>query len=211
MHPLDFVTIPRDTYQLGWHFTESLPDTVVKALSSFVSMDQLMARFSPDRRVALAAFEIATTSVPFQDLIGDPYELADVTTIEALCAAVDARLAADNLRLPTEDELEAAAGGALFAWGMTVPDGIPYGSETSFARHKQPNAFGLRLNGDPYQVEICRHALKFGDGGGSICGGDPWPMAWLPLSPSFRLRNDDIAECFPETLETAHIRPVRRG
>ena len=208
---MKFITIPSGTYELGWRFTSSLPSAAVAGLSSLLSLEELTAWLSPHRKAALAAFEIASTPVAFQEVLGDPYELDGLSTIEALCDLVDTRLASDNLRLPTEDELEAAAGGALFTWGMELPDGIPYGTETSFVRHKEPNALGLVFTGDPYQQEICRHALKFGDGGRSICGGDPWPMAWLSLSPSFRFGNRDVAECLPETLETAYIRPVRRG
>jgi hypothetical protein len=211
MDHMSFVTIPAATYELGWRFSGSLPSGALDDVSSLISLDDLTARFSTHRKVALAAFEVAARSITLQSVLGDPHELEDVATIEGLCALIDARLACDNWRLPTEDELEAAAGGALFAWGMKLPDGIPYGAKTSFVGHKKPNSFGLTLNSDPYQVEICRHALKFGDGGSSICGDDPWPLAWLSLSPSFRLGDDDIAECFLETLETAHIRPVKRG
>ena len=35
-------------------------------------------------------------------------------------------------------------------------------------------------------------------------------LAWLTLSPSFRLLDDDVADCFVETLETCFVRPVRR-
>lgn len=206
-----FVPVAANTYELGWRFTSALPDAALESLSSVVGLQELFARFSPRRTVALAAFEIATTSIPFQDLIGDPYELEEIASIEALCSLIDEKLAPANLRLPTEDELEAAAGGSLFAWGTELPEGIPYGNETSFTRHKEPNALGLTLNSDPYQLEICRHALKLGDGGSAICGGDPWPMAWLSLSPCFRLSDDDVAECFVETLEATRIRPVRWG
>lgn len=208
---MKFITVPSATYELGWRFTSDLSSAAAATLATLVPPSEMVTRFSPHRKVALATFEIASTSVTFRSVLGDPYEIDGLSTIEALCDLVDTKLASDNLRLPTEDELEAAAGGTLFAWGMELPDGIPYGTGTSFVRHKEPNALGLAFAGDPYQVEICRHALKFGDGGSSICGSEPWPMAWLSLSPSFRLGNRDVAECFPETLEAAFIRPVRRG
>jgi hypothetical protein len=158
--------------------------------------------------VTLPEFEIATTVVPLCDLLGDPYEL-ELATIEDLCDLLDKVLRPGGLRIATEDELEAAAGGSLFPWGQEVPDGIPYGAQTSFVRHRQPNAFGLTLNNNPYKVEVCRTVLKFGDGGCAICGAEPWPIAWLTLSPSYRLTTDDIAEFFPETLEEAYVRPVK--
>lgn len=159
----------------------------------------------------MTPFDIAREAVPFSELIGDPYDPGDVDSIEALCDLVDERLAGDDLRLPSEDEIEAAAGGPLFPWGTTLPDGIPYGAGTSFVDHKKPNHLGLQPLGDPYKVELCRSALKFGDGGSAICGGDTWPIAWLALSPSFRLTTEDIQDCFLETLEECFIRPVRRG
>lgn len=206
----EFATIPGGLYELGWRYTDLLPESAVAELEGSGGLAWWLGRFSAARKLELPAFEIATTSIPFRDVAGDPYELEGTDTLEALCALLDEKLAARGWRLPTEDELEAAAGGSLFAWGSEVPDGIPYGKETSFVRHVEPNGRGLFLNSDPYRVEITRHAMKLGDGGTAICGGDPWPLAWLTLAPSFRLVDADIEECFPETLEGARIRPVKR-
>ncbi len=199
MNGLRYVTIPSGMYELGWRFTESMPAEALVELS----------RFAPHRTVVLSAFSIAATTVSFESVMGDPYELDELTSLNALCERIDAHLAKNGLRLPTEDELEAAAGGSLFPWGMEIPDGIPYGERTSFTKHQRLNDFGLALNADPYQVEIVRTALKLGDGGATICGSDPWPLAWLTLSPSYRLLEDMYEDCFTETLECARIRPVR--
>jgi hypothetical protein len=51
--------------------------------------------------------------------------------------------------------------------------------------------------------------MKLGDGGEAICGGYPWPAAWLALAPSFRMLDDDVAPAFHEFLEGTYIRPVR--
>jgi hypothetical protein len=162
--------------------------------------------------VGLAAFEIAQVSVPLEEILGDPYDLSeDIDSIAALCEAIDAELKFSGLRLPTEDELEAACGGQLFWWGMRVPDGRPYHTETSFHLHHQPNALGLLLNDDPYNLEVARSAFKLGDGGAALCGESPWPVAWLTLAPSWRLGEADVADLFLEHLETARIRPVRLG
>lgn len=207
---MDFVPIPAGTHELGWRFTADLPSNVTESLSGFLSQDDLVGKMSIHRRVALPGFDIAVEAVSLADIVGDPYELdEEVSTIAGLCDLIDARLHDMGWRLPTEDEFEAACGGSLFPWGMKVPDGIPYEAETTFEAHRGPNAFGLVLNADPYQVEVVRHALKMGDGGCSICGGDPWPMAWLSLSPRFRLLDDDVADCFTEILEEAWLRPVR--
>lgn len=202
---MDFVTIPGGEFDLGWRF--GLPEPLS---SNATAAEAYVARCSPKRRVTLASFDIAREAVRLSELVGDPYEL-DVLDLSELCELVDARLAERGLRLASEDELEVAAGGTLFPWGEQIPDGIPHGRETSFVAHQQPNAFGLRLLGDPYKTELARTALKFGDGGTSICGDDSGPLAWLTLSTCFRWMDRDIAECFPETLEETFVRPVRLG
>jgi hypothetical protein len=205
---LTFSTIPAGKYVLGWRFDDAFDVQARKGIEEFVAFDELKTRFSPERRVALPAFEIARVALPLDTLLGDPYDI-EADTISELCDAIDAALAPFDLRLPSEDELEAAAGGALFHWGLQIPDGIPYENETSFRGHRQDNGFSLRLNHDPYRVEIARNVLKFGDGGEAICGGYPWPIAWLALSPAYRLQDADVSECFPETLEAAWVRVVR--
>jgi len=209
---MDFVTVASATFDLGWRFTQRLPRDVAEAMRSQRLLTDEMPAFSPARRVTLPAFDIATDVVPLSALLGDPSGLdASVRTIAGVCELLDHALARDALRLATEDELEAACGGELFWWGMTVPDGRPYPGDTSFDLHLKPNARGMRLNQDPYRLEIVRDFFKLGDGGVSICGGEPWPAAWLALSPSFRVRDEDVGEAFVEFLETTFVRPVRRG
>jgi hypothetical protein len=206
---MDLVVVPGGTFELGWRFT--LPSEIRVSSDAARFVDDFITRCSPRRNVALPAFEIAREPVQLADLLGDPYELKDVRTLGRLCDVVDEVLAAQRLSVPSEDELEAAAGGALFPWGMHIPDGIPYGNETSFQAHEKPNNLGLHLLADPYKVELSRTALKFGDGGAAICDAEPWPLAWLALSPSFRLTDEDVSECFVETLEECYVRPVKRG
>jgi len=209
---LKFATIPAGTYELGWRFTEMLPPDVEAALSGFLPRDELLKQFSGRRSVELGAFEIATESIPLVELLGDPYDLEDeVATIEDLCNKLDDLLRPRGFRVPIEDEIEAACDGDLFWWGMSIPDGIPYGKKTTFELHRKPNIHGLVLNGDPYNVEVVRHAFKLGDGGAAICGAYPWPLAWLALAPSWYLGQDAVEECFIEHLETARVRPIRVG
>jgi hypothetical protein len=208
---MSFVTIPAATYELGWRFSDRLPERAADGLSGFLRLTGPMPWSSKRRKVALAEFKIAAEAVSIAELIGNPYDLDDnVSTIEGLGNLVDERLAVNGLRLPSEDEFEAACGGSLFAWGMTIPDGVPYGSRTSFEDHRKPNAYGLTLNSNPYRTELVRCALKLGDGGCSICGGYPWPVAWFALSPCFHLLDEDIEDCFCETLEETFIRPIKR-
>lgn len=205
---MKFITIPAGMFKLGWRFEQSALFT--ENTDNKSAINKFVALCSKKRSVDLPAFSIASEPIPISDLIGDPYDLEDdVDSLEALCNHVDEILLSKGLRLPTEDELEASAGGELFSWGNHIPDGKPYGKETSFVEHKKPNTFGLTLLGNPYKTELSRTALKFGDGGTSICGGDAWPLAWLTLSSCFRMSDQNIAECFSETLEECFIRPVR--
>jgi hypothetical protein len=206
---LQFVTIPKGSYQLGWRFSADLPGECFHGLEEYMFKGYFDSHFSHARTIRLEAFEIATTTIPVDEILGNPPYALDDNSIEQLCHLLDEALKPSGFRLPTEDEMEAAAGGSLFSWGMEVPEGEPYEKETSFTLHKEPNSFGLILNSDPYMCEVCRHALKYGDGGCSICGGDPWPAGWLALSPSHHLLTPDIQECFYEFLETTFVRPVR--
>jgi len=181
------------------------------ALEAFLPMDELLTRFSPARRVSLPAFDIAGEPLAAEELLDgvDDSVVDAIESLAALCDLLDDRLAPRSLRLPTEDELEAAFAGTLFPWGDHIPDGIPHGSQTAFRGHLEPDSRGLRLLGDPYQVEITRTAVKLGDGGEALCGSYPWPVPWLSFSPSFRLAGDFVENLLFEFLETAHVRPVR--
>jgi hypothetical protein len=199
-----FVEIPGRRYELGWRFTVPVISELDHGVAELV--EATIARCSARRSVTLEPFDIAVEPIPFVELIGDPYDLG-VDTLEAMCELVDERLVASGLRLATEDELEAAAGGSLFPWGLQMPDGNPY--QTTFGGHRGTNELGLRLLGDPYKAELCRHALKFGDGGEALHGGAPWPVPWLSLSPAFRQLSEEIRDFFPESFEDALVRPVR--
>ena len=145
---------------LGWRFTNSLPEEAIAGVSGFLPLTGPMTWCSKHRHAALAEFEIAAEAIPIEELVGSPYDVDDsVWNIETLCGLVDERLAASGLRLTSEDEFEAACAGSLFAWGMTIPDGAPYGSKTSFEEHRKPNAYDLMFNHDPYKTELARCAL----------------------------------------------------
>lgn len=207
---MDFVRIETGGHELGWRFSARLPAEVRAAIEQFTPMNDFLTRFSEPRRVRLAAFEIASApTLSVEELLGDVYALDGIDTLSDACDACDAALLERGLRLPTEDELEAAFGGQLFPWGDTVPDGVPYGKETSFTMHGERTAHGLALLGDTYQVELTRTALKLGDGGEAVCGAYPWPIAWFSFCPAFRLAGDDVDDLLIESLETTHIRPVR--
>jgi hypothetical protein len=208
LNDLEFITIPSGAYQLGWRFADRLTAAMVAEINDFYPFDLFLQNFSPPRDIHLPTFAIAKTTISIEDLLGSAYKLENIATIEELCNAIDALLAPVGMRLPTEDELEAACGGGLFAWGMEIPDGIPYNDLTTFTQHQEPNQSGLLLNSDPYESEIVRNVLKLGDGGVSICGGYPRPIAWLSLSPSWFLDDEYLEGCFPEFMECTSVRPV---
>ncbi len=208
---MDLVDIVAATHCLGFERT-SLDPEAAEGVSAFLGggdiqdLDGFWSRFSEPREVSLPAFRIARTTVPLATLVGDPYSLPDtVEDLAGLCDLVDAALRSRGLRVPLEDELEAALGGQRFFWGNELPRGA---FSSSNSRLLQPTPSGLVVDGDPYQVELARTALMLGDGGESVCGGYEWPVAWLCLSPSWRLRDAEVQECFIEFLEGTHVRPV---
>ncbi|MEM7245350.1 MAG: hypothetical protein AAF533_08395 [Acidobacteriota bacterium] len=209
---LEFVTIEASLRELGWRFDEVLPAGALGTLEDFTGeVDFRTALFSPRRRVGLPSFSIATTSLALEDLDGwDDDLLDDIDTLSAAREQVEVLLDARDWRLPSEDELEMACGGGLFPWGEQLPEGVPYGSGTSFQGHLQPNEHGLLLNGDPYRTELVTGHLKLGDGGEALCGGYPWPLAWMSFSPAFRVPIETVEDVLPEYLESVRIRPVRK-
>ena len=209
---MSYVRVRGGTLELGWRHSGALTEAARQAIEDFAPPDELFEkRFSPARRSHLDPFEIAShATLTVEELLGDVYEL-DIDTLDDVCDACDAVLAQRSLRLPTEDELEAAFAGTLFPWGDLIPEGIPFGDGTTFRGQREPNPSGLVLLGDPYKTELTRTALKLGDGGEAICGGYPWPMAWLPACPAFRISAREAEETLFEYLETAHLRPVRLG
>ncbi|MCW2913427.1 MAG: hypothetical protein JWN52_1495 [Actinomycetia bacterium] len=112
------------------------------------------------------------------------------------------RLAGEGLRLLTPDEWEHACGAGattLFRWGDHCPaDRYPDGPA---ALNQEPNAFGLRIAHDPYRDERTADPAVVcgGDGGGMMCGGAGFFLAWLTLATSYRdtdhgdwtVQNDD--------------------
>lgn len=208
---MEFASIPSGSYELGWRYSHLVTDDMAEGLAWIGWSEGRSPRLSESRTATLSQFDIATHATPISELIGNPYEIDEsVASLSDLCNLVDDLLRNDGLRLPTEDELEAACGGgSLFPWGNDIPDGIPYGSQTTFTHHESPLPTGLVLLSNPYNVELVRCAMKLGDGGEAICGGYPWPAAWLALSPSFRMLDDDVEPAFHELLEETYIRPVR--
>jgi hypothetical protein len=207
MTDFEFIEITPGPVELGWRFDGVLPIEAADAMAEFALSDDFRTFFfSPRRTVTVPPFRIATTAVPWDTLFAcDDY--GDLANLAEACSRFETELAKLGWRLPTEDEFEIAAGGELFAWGNEIPDWIPYGKQT-FSRHKERTSRGLLLNDDPYQVELVSTVFKMGDGGVSICGGNNWPIAWLSLSPTYRVVDEMIEQALPEFLESSLVRPV---
>lgn len=207
---MSFISIPGGTFELGW--CHSLAEHAITSVTEFVSWEEFAAhRFSKQRTVNLPGFEISETCLKLESLIDlHPRLFNAAETLNDYCDAVDKALEHFGTRLPTEDELEAAMGCRLFPWGDELPVGVPNGNETTFKGLFKPSITGLIYNGDTYKTELTRSALKLGDGGEAVCGGYPWPMAWLTLSPAYRV---DSAELFDDVLyefiRESEIRQVR--
>jgi hypothetical protein len=53
--------------------------------------------------------------------------------------------------------------------------------------HRQANAFGVFIASNPYKYELVeeRGLTRGGDGGGMICGGAGFFIAWLTLATAY--------------------------
>jgi hypothetical protein len=127
-----------------------------------------------------------------------------------------AELARDGMRLPTFDEWEYLCGAGaptLFRWGDHAPcnryptdlspaeaewnrrwalsGGRLEPPETQFERdwiqHVVPNAHGLLIARNPYNVELVAepNVYRGGDCGASICGGVGFFLGWLTLASAY--------------------------
>lgn len=164
----------------------------------------LDAKLSAHRTVTIAPFliETAPAHVPWDQLKGDGDEVL----------RLDRWLRSRGSRLATPDEWEYAASGgsrALFRWGDYWPHDVDTYCVTEGEAFK-PNAFGLRLNIDPYWPEVVSDGgqMRAGDGGEMVCGGAPPFATWLTQMPGFiyDLRYLDYRDiCLQQSLYRAVI------
>ena len=201
---------PVSPISIGWRhdklFSGDIRSTVVNYLEP---EDESSRCFSLARDVTIAPFNIATRTFAWESLCDwDDDTIESIGTLTDFCDRLELDLLQHGWRLPSEDELEVACGGSLFAWGDEIPIGTPYGNETDFTKHQEMNSNGLYLNANTYNVEVSRMALKLGDGGVAVCGGYEWPIPWLSFCPAFFVPACLLVGCLTEYLENAQIRPV---
>jgi hypothetical protein len=167
------------------------------------SFEDFLGMFlGPRRTVSLAPMLVERTPFPIADLGIDP----GVARVEDL---VRDAVGDGGFLLLTHDAWENAARAGtttLFPWGEQWPPGEP--GRTKFALHKEPNALGLRLISDPYQVELVeeRDAVRGGDGGTAVCGGRPHPEAWYSFALAFRYPRSHWEDVVSELYEVASVR-----
>ena len=100
------------------------------------------------------------------------------------CSDLSAAIAAQGLRLPTSDEWEhacSAGSRTVWRWGDVVPDHC-HEDEGDDLIHYQPNAFGLRYQGDTTELVAEAGVRRNTDGGVAMCGGHGFACAWLSLA-----------------------------
>ena len=168
--------------------------------------DFLALYLVPRRNPTVAPMLVERTPVRITELGIDPY----VKNVED---AVRDVVRAAGFGILSHDAWENAARAgttSLFPWGDDWPSGEPYGALTTFAGHLAPNALGLRLLSDPYDVELVdeRDAVHGGDGGTAVCGGRPPPEAWYSFALSFRYPRSFWENVVQEMHERAHVRRV---
>jgi hypothetical protein len=126
---------------------------------------------------------------PLRTVVFEPFLL------EVMARQVPPTEMADGFRLPTFDEWEyacSAGSRTLFRWGNDCPADC-YPIESRWKEHRQPNAFGLMIASNPYDVEYCVKqerkkeciVVRGGDGGSAICGGTGFFSGWIPLASAY--------------------------
>ncbi len=213
-HGAKFVLIPGGEVTLGYDRDRPFVPTAAQwedwegtREEYGVGLDEYLDySLTPLRTVTIAPFLVEAVATDCRRLPGEDY-LDRWTPLREVAR----RIAADGFRLPTSDEWEhACAAGArtLFRWGDDCPtDHYPAGDgrEHAWDLHRRPNAFGLRIGGDPYKWEYCAEpaVVRGGDGGGTICGGAGFLAGWLTLASAFCDRNG--AEHYRDRELDAHL------
>lgn len=147
---------------------------------------------TPLRQVTFQPFLLETTATNLTPWVLDPvrggYHMTWVSYPQT-----QERITRDGFQFPTSDEWEyACSAGARTLWR--------WGDECSLVRlrtkethlqwdlHLRPNAFGLLIAADPYNIELTNEMGVFrgGDGGSALHAGGGRLSCWLTLASSYR-------------------------
>jgi Sulfatase-modifying factor enzyme 1 len=149
---------------------------------------------TPLRRVALRPFLLATSAELLEGprifVEGHWQYLGEVIRRSDVLATITAQ----GYRFPTSDEWEyACSGGArtFFRWGDTWPtmrwERPGRRGVSEWRDDLKPNAFGLLICQDPWDLEYCAepHLLRGGDGGNTRSVGAGLIEEWVPFATPY--------------------------
>ncbi|HEV8191245.1 MAG TPA: hypothetical protein VGP82_07145 [Ktedonobacterales bacterium] len=219
VHDVRFVLIPGYVGRLGFDSERAyallLPKSG-KARHGDSTGDNLFRDFlewglTPPREVILRPFLLEVQPVSW----ARTYQNEEGRTVylkPARRAEIAQLITEEGFRFPISDEWEfAASGGArtLFRWGDVLPP-IPWRrpdrrAPGTWDLDQQPNAFGLQIAQNPWNLEYCAEpdVLRGGDGGTAHSQGAGYAEEWAPLASAFH---------FPTKPSTLLHRPyVRRA
>jgi hypothetical protein len=149
---------------------------------------------TPLRRVSLRPFLLATSAelIEVPRIVGDGWQRylgGAIRRSDVLAAST-----AQGYRFPTSDEWEyACSGGArtFFRWGDSWPtirwEPRSQRGVSEWRDDLKPNAFGLLIGQDPWELEYCTepNVLRGGDGGTACSAGAGLIEEWVTFATPY--------------------------
>jgi hypothetical protein len=173
---------------------ESWNETAEEYMITGSLNEYIIGTTTPIRKVRINPFllEVAATEVGIESVsINEKGEVISTSLGTRSHHEIAKKIAKDNFRFPTSDEWEYACQAGtrtLFRWGNDCPANCyPGDDRCEDFFNQQPNAFGLHIAQNPYELEFVSDPkiMRGGDGGGIMCGGAGFFVAWLTLASSY--------------------------